>query len=112
MRRSDLHEYRQCYNAQAVVDADGSQLVLATHITRSPPDAPGFADVVLSIAQTIGLPERVLADAGFASERAIEAFQKHHIELLVAIAHTQRHCSYDFRPSLDNLKPKRRVSSL
>ncbi len=111
MRRSDLHEYRQCYNAQAVVDADGSQLVLATHVTRSPSDAPSFADVVLSMAQTIGLPERVLADAGFASERAVEMLQKRHIEPLVAIARTQPHRPYDFRPPPNNLKPKRRVSS-
>ena len=28
MRKSKQHEYRQAYNAQAVVDAGGSQLVL------------------------------------------------------------------------------------
>ncbi len=40
MRRSDAHEYRQAYNAQAVVCADGAQLILATGITASPADAP------------------------------------------------------------------------
>ena len=30
MRKSRRHEYRQAYNAQAVVDADGSQLVLGS----------------------------------------------------------------------------------
>lgn len=42
MRRSDHHEYRQAYNAQAVVAADGSQLVLAAHVTRCPVDAPSL----------------------------------------------------------------------
>ncbi len=32
MRRSDAHEYRQAYNAQAVVCAEGSQLILATAV--------------------------------------------------------------------------------
>jgi len=32
MRRSDAHEYRQACNAQAVVCADGTQLVLATNL--------------------------------------------------------------------------------
>jgi hypothetical protein len=31
MRRSDAHEYRQAYNAQAVVCADGAQLILASN---------------------------------------------------------------------------------
>ena len=34
MRRSDAHEYRQAYNAQAVVCADGAQLILATKSGR------------------------------------------------------------------------------
>ena len=34
MRRNQRSEYRQAYNAQAVVDADGSQLVLVTRVSR------------------------------------------------------------------------------
>ena len=34
MRRSDAHEYRQAYNAQAVVCAEGAQLILATNLAR------------------------------------------------------------------------------
>ena len=30
MHRPDAHEYRQSYNAQAMVRADGAQLILAT----------------------------------------------------------------------------------
>jgi len=37
MRRSDAHEYRQAYNAQAVVCADGAQL---TASLPPQPDSP------------------------------------------------------------------------
>ena len=67
MRRSDAHEYRQAYNAQAVVCADGSQLILATNLVPTSADAPSFAATVLGMKDTIGLPKTVLADTGFAS---------------------------------------------
>jgi hypothetical protein len=72
MRRSDAHEYRQAYNAQAVVCAEGRQLILATNLTASPSDAPSFAATILGMQQTIGLPQAVLADAGFASAAVAE----------------------------------------
>ncbi len=31
MRKSEAHEFRQAYNAQAAVCAEGSQLILATN---------------------------------------------------------------------------------
>lgn len=98
MRRSDAHEYRQAYNAQAVVCADGSQLILATNLVATPADAPSFAATVLGMKQTIGLPQCVLADTGFASGPAVAELQAAKIEPLVAIGRTQPHRSYDFRP--------------
>lgn len=98
MRRSDAHEYRQAYNAQAVVCADGAQLVLATSLVATSADAPSFAKTILDMQSTIGLPERVLADTGYASGRAVEALQAHGIEPFVAIGRTQPHRPYDFRP--------------
>jgi len=98
MRRSDAHEYRQAYNAQAVVCADGAQLILATGITASPADAPGFAATILAMEKTVGLPHIVLADTGFASGPAVAELQKRGIEPLVAIGRTQPHRPYDFRP--------------
>ena len=38
MRKSKRHEYRQAYNAQAVVDADGSQLVLGGRVSTNAND--------------------------------------------------------------------------
>ena len=104
MRRSDAHEYRQAYNAQAVVCADGSQLILATDVVATTADAPGFAAAVLAMEGTVGLPRAVLADTGFASGEAVAALEARGIEPLVAIGRTQPHRPYDFRPPP---KPKR-----
>jgi hypothetical protein len=98
LRRSDAHEYRQAYNAQAVVCADGSQLILATNLAATPADAPSFASTVLGMKQTIGLPKTVLADTGFASGPAVEALQAEEVEPVVTIGRTQPHRPYDFRP--------------
>jgi transposase len=101
MRRSDAHEYRQAYNAQAVVCADGAQLVLATALVATTADAPSFAATVLGMQTTIGLPKTVLADTGYASGPAVAALQARGIEPLVAIGQTQQHRPYDFRPPPD-----------
>jgi transposase len=98
MRRSDAHEYRQAYNAQAVVCAEGSQLILATGVVATPADAPSFASTILAMERGIGLPDTVLADTGFASAEAVAALAAQKIEPLVAIGRTQPHRPYDFRP--------------
>lgn len=109
MRRSDAHEYRQAYNAQAVVCADGTQLILTTNLVASPADAPSFAATILAMEQTIGLPRTVLADAGYASGEAVAQLEARNIEPLVAIARTQPHRPYDFRPPPE-AKPGRRIT--
>jgi transposase len=98
MRRSDAHEYRQAYNAQAVVCADGAQLVLATNLVATSADTPSFAQTILAMHKTVGLPPRVLADTGYASGPAVEALKAQGIEPFVAIGRTQPHRPYDFRP--------------
>src|SRR5215475_740592 len=90
MRKSKAHEYRQSYNAQAVVCAEGSQLILATNMATTPSDQPTFAATILAMKQTIGLPRTVLADAGFASREAVAELQAKNIEPLVAIAAPNR----------------------
>jgi hypothetical protein len=47
---------------------------------------------------TIGLPQRVLANTGYASSPAVAALQARSIEPLVAIGRTQPQRPYDFRP--------------
>jgi transposase len=110
MRKSKAHEYRQAYNAQAVVCAEGSQLILATNMATSPADQPTFAATILQMENTVGLPRVVLADAGFASGPAVAALEAKTIEPLVAIARTQPHRPYDFRPPPPEPKPERRIA--
>jgi transposase len=109
MRKSKAHEYRQAYNAQAVVCADGSQLILATNMATTPSDQPTFAPTILGMATTIGLPRTVLADAGFANREAVAQLAAAGVEPLVAIAKTQPHRPYDFRPPPAEPKPARRI---
>lgn len=109
MRRSDAHEYRQAYNAQAVVCAEGTQMILATGVVTTTADAPGFVSTILGMEQGIGLPRTVLADTGFASGPAVSALQARGIEPLVAIGRTQPHRAYDFRP-LPKPKTARRIT--
>jgi transposase len=109
MRKSKAHEYRQAYNAQAVVCAEGSQLILATTIATTPSDQPTFAATILAMEQTIGLPSTGLADAGYASGAAVAELEARGIEPLVAIARTQPHRPYDFRPPPEP-KPARRIT--
>jgi transposase len=109
MRKSKAHEYRQAYNAQAVVCAEGSQLILATNMATTPSDQPTFAATILSMQSTIGLPQLVLADAGFAEREAVAQLEAAGVEPLVAIAKTQPHRPYDFRPPPAEPKPPRRI---
>ncbi len=107
MRRSDAHEYRQAYNAQAVVCADGAQLVLATNLVATSADAPSFAQTILSMQDTVGLPLKVLADSGYASGPAVKTLEAHGVEPFVAIRRTQPQRPYDFRPPPPPKTPKR-----
>jgi transposase len=109
MRKSKAHEYRQAYNPQAVVCADGSQLILATNMATTPSDQPTFATTVLAMEKTVGLPKTVLADAGFASGAAVAELEARNIEPLVAVGRTQPHRPYDFRPPPEP-KPERRIT--
>jgi transposase len=109
MRKSKAHEYRQAYNAQAVVCAEGTQLILATGMATTPSDQPTFAATVLAMRDTVGLPQTVLADAGYASGPAVAELEACGIEPLVAIARTQPHRPYDFRPPPEP-KPERRIT--
>src|SRR6202789_1108502 len=109
MRRSDRHEYRQPYNAQAGVCADGPQLGLATNLFATTADAPSSAATILAMEKTSGLPKVVLADTGYARGPAGAALAAKDIEPLVAIGRTQPHRPYDFRPP-PQVKPPRAIT--
>lgn len=105
MRKSKRHEYRQAYNAQAVVDADGSQLVLGADVSRNASDAPTFGAIIDRLCQEVGQPSTVLGDSGYAQEAAVTALQARDIEVLVAVSRPEGERRYDFRPPRPNAKP-------
>lgn len=105
MRKSKRHEYRQAYNAQAVVDADGSQLVLGAEVSQSPADAPTFEATITALCDAVGQPTTVLGDTGFAQEQAVNNLEARGIEVLVAVSRPEGERRYDFRPPKPNAKP-------
>jgi hypothetical protein len=100
MRKSRRSEYMQSYNAQAVVDAEGTMLVLGACVTNRTCDANELVVDLSSIPVEIGAPTRVLADNGFANEKPVQALQAAGIEVLIPISSesTWQERRYDYRP--------------
>jgi DNA repair exonuclease SbcCD ATPase subunit len=76
----------QCYNAQAVVDAD-SQLIVASEVINNAADNEELVPMVEAVKDNLGeLPKRVLADAGFRSEDSFATLEKYKEEMEVLVA--------------------------
>ncbi|MDE2895178.1 MAG: IS1182 family transposase [Chloroflexota bacterium] len=99
MRKSKRHEYRQAYNAQAVVDAGGSQLIVGARITNCASDRNELVADIAAISAGLGRPETVLADNGYANGAQVAALEASGIEALVATATEGRRRRHDFRPT-------------
>ena len=99
MRKSKRHEYRQAYNAQAVVDAGGSQLILSARITNCASDRNEMVADIEAVASGLGRPETVLADNGYANGVEVAALEASGIEALVATAAGGRRRRHDIRPT-------------
>lgn len=98
MRKNKRSEYQQCYNAQAAVDADGSQLVLSARVSQCASDSNELAADIQAIASPVGSPTHVLADSGYANEDTIDTLSGEGIEVLVAVGTEDRRRQHDFRP--------------
>ena len=99
MRKSKRSSYEQAYNAQAVVDADGSQLVLGTDVLQTPSDANQLEPAIASVPETIGTVDTVLADGGYVKAEVFERIEKRGIEAYVAISDEEQNIRrYDYRP--------------
>ncbi|MCA9646352.1 MAG: transposase, partial [Myxococcales bacterium] len=113
MRRSRHHEYRQAYNAQAVVDAQGSQLILGARVSTCANDARELVADIESVPAALGRPGLVLADNGYASEREVHQLQRQDIIPLVSTGAEGRQRPYDFRPPKpEKAPPKNRAAWL
>ncbi len=98
MRKNAQAEFRQGYNAQARVDADGSQLILGQGVTSSAHDKGELANGAESIPAELGRPAAVLADNGYASEAEAAKVEATGVEACVATGAEGRRRQRDFRP--------------
>ena len=106
MRRNKQSAYEQAYNAQAVVDADGSQLVLGTRVSRCASDRGELVADIDSVPTRLGTPTQVLADNGYATETEVAALTGREIDVLVAVGTEDRRRQHDFRPASKSTEVK------
>jgi len=65
--------FTQAYNAQAAVDCD-SQVIVSADVTQQANDKQQLVPMVEQIEENLGeIPDRVLADAGYFTEEAVES---------------------------------------
>lgn len=100
MRKNRRAEFRQAYNAQAAVDADGSQLILGEHVTNCASDACELEPALQDIDLAVGKPQTVLADNGYRNGDAIERLQNAGIDVYMPVTSEDGNNErrYDFRP--------------
>ena len=100
MLKNNSSAYEQSYNAQAVVDADGTMLVLGARVVNIGPDAGQLALDVAAVPEEVGTVALVLADTGFANGATVKRLQKQGKEVLVAMGRQSDSGirKHDFRP--------------
>jgi len=118
MRHNKRSPYEQAYNGQAVVDADGSQLVLSTHVTQCASDRNELVPAIEGIPESVGTAETVLADNGYLNEKQVRTLEgdgeEPKMDVLVS-AHAEakqlrRKHDYRPRPSEEKKGPEIRSS--
>jgi transposase len=117
MRKSKREGYTQSYNAQAVVDAQGSQLIVGQRVSRSASDGGELEPDLESIPECLGEPTQVLADCGYADAAMFERLEARGIEPFVSVQREDAHYErcYEFRPKqvlrpIKKVKDPRRVA--
>ena len=98
MKKSRSSEWRQSYNAQAVVDAEGSQLVLGARVSVCASDSQELVADVDSVPDEVGAVKRALADSGYANGSEVKTLEDRGIDVLVSTRGGDRRRQHDFRP--------------
>lgn len=113
MRKSQRESFQQSYNAQVVVDASGSQLIVGQRVSNCASDAGQLEPDLESIAPSLGQPHTVLADCGYSSAELFKRVgqRRPELELYVSVRRedAQAPRRYDYRPR-NQLKTKRKLS--
>lgn len=113
MRKNKREGYTQSYNAQAAVDADGSQLILSGHVSTCASDANELAPAVRGIPESVGQVSAVLADTGYVNTEAFERLEDDGLELYVSVSRNESQSArrYDYRPKSVTEKPSKTVKN-
>jgi hypothetical protein len=98
MRKSKHDSYERAYNTQAVVEAEGSQLILATDVIATPSDANQLEVALEKVVESVGAVKGMLADGGCVNAETIDRVQQT-VDLYVAInSEDNNYRRYDYRP--------------
>lgn len=82
--------FQQCYNAQAVVDAE-SQVIVACEVSNSPADSQRLPPMLVQVQANTGhFPREFTADAGYASEANFTQLAEADIYAVVALRRYHR----------------------
>jgi hypothetical protein len=109
--------FEQSYNAQAAVDADGSQLILGARVAQCSADKGELEPTVRAIPECLGPPAIVLADNGYLSEVQVRALEGSGevpaMEVLVSVHAEAKELDrkYDFRPPPAEKEKKNQIRS-
>ena len=85
--------FEQCYNAQAVVDAE-SMLVMVPHVTNAANDKDQVAPMVekvQALPEGMNQPEAILIDSGYFSEKNVATCEAAKITPLIAVGRERHH---------------------
>ena len=82
--------FQQCYNAQAVVDAE-TQVIVAREVTNAAPDSQRLPPMLKQIHENTGhFPNQLTADAGYSSEANFTHLAEADIYAVVALRRYHR----------------------
>ena len=100
MRVNKRSPYIQGYNAQAVVDADGSQLVLGARISQCASDRNELIGDLESIPEQLGKPVTILVDTGYENMEQIGQVEQAGATVYCSMGQEREHHQprYDFKP--------------
>ncbi len=109
MRKNARSSYTQSLNVQISVDVDGCGLIVGEHTTQSASDLNQLEPAIAAIPESLGLPSRVLADAGYLNGKAITSIQNRGIEVYCSASREDAHDErkYDYRPPKERNKKVR-----
>lgn len=92
--------FQQCYNSQIAVD-EGSQLIVATGMTRNAGDNPQLLKLVDETQKnTKAKPQRLLADAGYRDEASFRVLESQAIDAYIALGREDKKAAQEPTPEL------------